>query len=422
MRTLYLLNSVAVGLFGMILSVAFCDILWTRQKRGILLGSMAMLLIFQGIVYFFVDPALVEKLYPLITHLPLVLVLCLLSKKRLWPVISVLTAYLCCQIRRWLALLIALLFSEGRLAQDVAELSLTLPLLLLLLHFIAPAIRSVSHNATAIQCQFGLVPLLYYCFDYLARVYTDLLASGSLAALEFMPFVCCISYLMYISRTSASERIRSHLEQTRAGLSLQVAQAVREIEALRESQKKASAYRHDLRHHMQFISSCIDNGRLEQAQTYIREICSEIEAGKVTLFCENETANLILSAFAKRAEEQDIPIHIQASLSQNIILSESDLCVLVSNALENALHACQKLKQEGIRGNIDVTVYNKCEKFFLQVTNSCGEDILFSQGIPVTANPGHGLGIRSICAIVEKYGGIYAFSVRDNRFILRLSL
>ena len=49
------------------------------------------------------DPGFGRYLYPLHTHLPLVLALCSLSHERLWPVISVLTAYLCCQLRRWLA-------------------------------------------------------------------------------------------------------------------------------------------------------------------------------------------------------------------------------------------------------------------------------------------------------------------------------
>ena len=111
MRVVYLLNSISVGLFGMILSAAFCDILWTRPKRRILMGSLAVLLMFQGVVYFFIDSSMVENLYPIITHIPLIIILAILNKKWLWPVISVLTAYLFCQIRRWLALLITAVLS-----------------------------------------------------------------------------------------------------------------------------------------------------------------------------------------------------------------------------------------------------------------------------------------------------------------------
>ena len=67
-------------------------------------------------------------------------------------------------------------------------------------------------------------------------------------------------------------------------------------------------------------------------------------------------------------------------------------------------------------------MYEKKRKILLQIVNSCDADILFDRGVPVSAEAGHGLGVRSICAIVEKYGGIYDFSVEDGRFTLNVSL
>lgn len=422
MSGIYLSNSIAVAAFGMILSAAFCDILWTWQKRLIMVGSMAVILLFQGFIYFRIGADIVEYTYPLITHCPLIIVLCILSKKKLWPTISVLTAYLCCQTRRWLALLIVTIFSGDAAMQNIAELVMTLPILLIVLRFIAPSVRSVSQYTFSAQWQFGLVPALYYGFDYLTSIYTNLLLDGVLVVVEFMPFVCSVAYLVFIVRYSEEGRLRNRLEQMQDILTLQITQAVREIEALRESQQKTRAYRHDLRHHMQYVSSCIETGRFEQAQGYIREVCSEIEMSEVTVYCENEAANLIFSAFVGRGKECGIPITIQAGIPQNILVSESDLCVLLSNALENALHACQRRKERGLSGSIEVYAYERNGKFFLQAINSCETDIVFVHGLPVTNKPGHGIGVRSICAVVERYNGIYSFSVKNDKFILRVSL
>lgn len=422
MSNIYLMNLFSVGLFGMILSTAFCDIHWTRQKALIMAGSAAVIFLFQGIVYFWINPDIVEYIYPLITHFPLIVILCVLSKKCLWPTVSVLVAYLCCQTRRWLALLIVAIFSGDTTMQDIAELAVTLPILLVILRFAAPSVRSFARYSKSVQFQFGLVPALYYGFDYLTCVYTNLLSKGVLAAVEFMPFVCSVAYIVFVVHASSEGRIRGYLEQTQEILNMQVAQAVREIEALRESQQKTKEYRHDLRHHMQYLSNCIENGQLERAQRYIHEIYSEIEAGRVTAFCENEAANLIFSAFAQRAKEDDIPMQIKTGISQNISVCESDLCVILSNALENALHACQGQKEKGLPGSIEVSAYEDHGKFFLQFINSCDEnDITFYRGLPVTNKAGHGIGVRSICAIVERYNGIYSFSVKDGRFILRTS-
>lgn len=418
---IHYLNLSAVGLFGMILSASFCDILWTKKKRLIMGISIVSILLLQGVIFFLINADIVELLYPVITHLPLIAVLCLLRKKYLWPTVSVLTAYLCCQLRRWLALLIVALFSGTTAMQDTAELILTLPILVLMLRYIAPAVCSVARRSAAIQWQFGLVPALYYGFDYLTRIYTNLLLKGSLVILEFMPFVCSVAYLVFILRFSAEGRVRTSLEQTKQILDLQVSQAVREIQTLRDSQRKTRIYHHDLRHHMQYISACIENGQYDQAREYIRGVCSEIEEAKITVYCENEAVNLIFSSFVKRAKDSDIPIDITARISHKIPVSENDMCVLLSNALENALHACQERKKKGLPASIKAYVYEKNGNFFFQFVNSCEDNILFDHGIPVAVEQGHGIGVRSICAIVEKYQGTYTFSVKEHQFILQIS-
>lgn len=56
------------------------------------------------------------------------------------------------------------------------------------------------------------------------------------------------------------------------------------------------------------------------------------------------------------------------------------------------------------------------------MTNPCENTVRFEGGVPVSDQPGHGIGAQSICAIVQKYGGVYSFLLKDGQFILRLSL
>lgn len=219
---------------------------------------------------------------------------------------------------------------------------------------------------------------------------------------------------------SAGEQKRSQLQQAQNSLDIQLKQSVREISALRESQALAQKYRHDLRHHLQYISACIENGQEEQAQEYISGICQEIEAQKVKRYCENEAVNLIFSSFAGRAGKDGIDINICSTLPAVLLVSDSDLCVLLSNALENAIHACQSFAAAGKSSTIDVQFYEKNGKLFLQVINPCENKIRFEKGIPVSDKEGHGIGVQSICAIVERYKGVYSFLAKDGEFILRL--
>ena len=422
MNVLTVPNGIVVALFGIVLSASFCDICWTKRNRIVLAVGTAAILLLQGAITFGASWDAMQELYPFTTHLPLAAVLGVLSGDWLWPTISVLAAYLCCQLRRWVALLVIAMVPGIDWLQPAVEIVVTLPLLAVLLRYVAPAARSFARYPRSMQLLFGVVPLAGYLFDYVTRIYTDLLAQGNQAAVEFMPFVCSVAYIVFVLRVSAEERTRGQLEQTRNNLKLQVGQAVREIEALRTSQQQTRAYRHDLRHHLQYISACIENGRGEQAQEYIQSICTEIEASKVTNYCENETANLIFSSYASRAENCGVPFRVEANIPQLISVAETDLCVLLSNALENALRACRRLKAEDRAAFIEVEAREKNGWIFLQFVNPCPEGIQFENGLPVTNAEGHGIGVRSICAIVEKYKGLSDFSVQEGRFILRVSL
>ena len=71
MNLLYVTNGAAVGIFGMVLSGAFCDIHWTKEKREFLVGSIFVLLAIQGVMYLLAGAATIRYLYPVITHVPM---------------------------------------------------------------------------------------------------------------------------------------------------------------------------------------------------------------------------------------------------------------------------------------------------------------------------------------------------------------
>ncbi len=419
---LALANAAAVGLFGTILSASFCDIRWDRKKKSVLIAAILAMGMAQGVLYAVTAPGTVQKLYPLITHLPLVLVLWGLKQSPVWSTIAVLTAYLCCQLRRWVALFCVALLSGNAAMQAVVEIIVTLPLLLLLLRCASPTMRVVSHYSVMIQVQFGLLPAIGYAFDYITRIYTNWLMDGVVAVVEFMPFLCSAAYLFFSTRAAETQQRQSELQQQRLVLDLQIKQSAQQIEDMRKSQELAAAYRHDLHHHLQYLSACMENNELEQARTYMKDLDDRITRQAVASYCGNTAANLILSSFVGRAAEAGVPMSVQLRLGNIPRVSNTDLCVLLSNALENALNACVAQKQTGKDASIEVRGYEKHDRVFLEIVNSCGGEVVFENGLPVTRKPGHGIGVRSICTITEKYSGLYDFEVRDGRFMLRLSL
>lgn len=418
------LNMIAVGSFGMVLSSAFSGVCEKGQKRSRIACMMALILLGQTLFVMGAGTQGLIYCYPLITHLPFVLFLHWSGVDLLWSLASVLIAYLCCQLRRWMALALVFLCLGGQNAdyQRVAEIVVTIPLLLLILRLAAPSIRSISGHTRFSQCLFAIIPAAGYGFDYVTRIYTDLFAKGSAAAMEFMPFLCSVLYLVFVLRVSAEEQKRLQMEQEQNILSVQMEQAVREIDAMRRAGETMRLYRHDMRHHLQYLLSCMENGKLDQAVEHIHQLDAELEAGKVKVYCKNETVNLIFSAFSERACQAGVSMEIQADIPQSIMVSENDLCVLLSNALENALQSCVRQKERGRSAQIEITAYQQDGKLFLQIVNSCDDSVRFANGLPVTKQQGHGFGVQSILAITEKYQGMCNFLVKEDKFYLRLSL
>lgn len=259
-------NDWAVGLFGSVLAAYFCSALTTRRNKWIFWVSMTLIPVAQSWIYYLWDGSFLRKIYPLLVHLPLFLVLLFLTRRALWPLISIFTAYLCCQLRRWIALFVIQLLGGGELMRCSVEMLVTLPLLLALLKWAAPTIANLGNYPTKTQCLFGSVPVMYYAFDYLTRVYSDILISGEPVAVEFMPFLCSVAYLVFLLHYSKVERDKIQAEQVQNNMSMQLAQAVRQIDAMRESQDLASRYRHDLLHHLQYVLNCIENDQEDEAK------------------------------------------------------------------------------------------------------------------------------------------------------------
>ena len=93
-------------------------------------------------------------------------------------------------------------------------------------------------------------------------------------------------------------------------------------------------------------------------------MCKEIEAQKVVDYCQNETANLILTAYAQRFEKSGISCEIKFVLGRDIRISSVDMCIILANALENALNECKFLMTQNIPTEISVNGYEKDNRIF----------------------------------------------------------
>jgi signal transduction histidine kinase len=405
-------------IFGLAVSALFAGIALTRKNILRLAAVCAAFLLVQTICWWLFGLEVTSKLYPVITHLPVILLFIFLFK-RPWHIsaVSVLCGYLCCQAPRWVGFIFGSAL-RSNLADHLIYIPAIFVFYLLLKKYVADSVRQLMEKSISSCLLLGGVPFFYYIFDYLTTIYTDVLYRGAPWAVQFMPSTVSVFYFVFIIIYYAEIQKQADTQRERDLLEAQFKLAQAEFQSLKELQQNAAAYRHDLRHHLTLLQGLAAENRMEDIREYLRTAQSDIDAITPVRYCENETVNLILSAYTAKARQADIRLAVEANLPDTLPFSDTELCSLLANALENAVHAAGKIPQPNKRG-IRLRVYSKNNKLCVDVRNTYQTEPVFHEGLPMTGEKGHGFGTKSMARMVEKHGGVYRFSVDNGWFIFQ---
>lgn len=418
---LQLINYGFVLFFGIVASLYFADINFWDNKTSYLVTILSFGAA-QIFFYLIMGETLLYKCYPLLIHLPLILLIRLVFHRNLYiATISVLSAYLMCTPRKWLGTLAASIFHGNPLVSNIVSICVTIPLLYLVIRYIAPYILRLKFENKKTLLLFFLLPLSYYILEYAFTVYTDLLYTGGPVIIDFMDsFIVLFFFILSMVSLDFADK-KSTAERENLLLTTAAAQAQKEIARLSASQKQAAIYRHDLRHHMTFLQNCIMENKSDQALEYIHQICTDIDNSCVIRYCENDALNLILSSYAHQAKDAGISLQFLVTATDFARFQITDLCSLFANALENAIHACEKIPSSQKR-YIILKVYEKNNRICINIANNYAQNPVFENEIPVSHEANHGIGVRSMISVVEKYHGIYGFFAENGEFRFQTSL
>ena len=419
--TLNLINYVFVLFFGVTASLSLADISFRTHRKTYLLSYLCFG-IGQIIFYLLLGEDRLYQCYPLLIHLPLILLIYFGLKKSIYvSMVAVLSAYLMCTPRKWIGTFISSFFGYDPVLADATTIIVTLPLLFFVIKYIAPHIIKLKHENKTILALFMLLPLSYYVLEYAFTVYTDLMYTGGPVIIDFMDsFIVLLYFILSILTIEFSSR-RNQAERENLILTTAAAQAQKEITQLSLADKKSSIYRHDLRHHLHFLQECIRENQLEQAMQYIEDIYDGLDKIPVKKYCTNEALNLILSSYLEKASEQDIHTTVSVTAADFSRFQIPDLCSLLANALENAIHACADITDPNAR-YIRLKIYEKNHQLCINMANSYGKEPMFENDIPISRRAGHGIGVQSIISVIEKYHGIYGFFASAGEFRFQTTL
>ncbi len=192
--------------------------------------------------------------------------------------------------------------------------------------------------------------------------------------------------------------------------------ALREMyyQGLQRDQNQVRTLRHDMRNHMAVLQGLLDNGDTGKAEEYLRELLGSAALSGGRRICAHETANAVLSVKLGEMERLGIPADFQVNLPEKLDISDTDLCALLGNALDNAMEACAKVKTPDIR------LRCRMDKgmLMLMVSNPLSGDEKPGLGTTKADGKNHGFGLPGMTEIARRCGGSLDTRTEDGRFEL----
>ena len=195
----------------------------------------------------------------------------------------------------------------------------------------------------------------------------------------------------------------------------------RQIEILEESVESARRIRHDVRHHNAVIAEYVRRGQKKELLHFLKEYDRETDQGVVEMICANPAVNNILSAYTRKAENEQIQVRLDIDIGKNLAIPNIDLVAILANAYENAIYACMEVKKHSEEREcfIHLTVKKKKNKLIIFCSNTCKMGAQLKNGQPKAEFTG-GIGVSSITKTAEKYDGEYDFKNDNGVFVFRL--
>ncbi|MEG0456794.1 MAG: GHKL domain-containing protein [Oscillospiraceae bacterium] len=418
---LFILSSINYTLilfFGIFVAASFNSINFTKKNVMFLLVLSGLIAVLQIVLTCLFSMKLTEMLYPIISHLPTILVFIFKFKKRvISSVFSIMAAYLCCQISNWFGVLL-LDLTENKLISYATRSVVTVIMFFFIIKFMSPSITLVFTKKTKSILIFSILPASYYLFDYITVVYTKLLYSGSQVIFEFLPFVFCIAYFIFNIVYFKEYEEKCEAERHNHIMEIQNKYSVNTIENIKNSEYEISILRHDLRHFLTNILTYIENNNNETAKKYIKEIISSSNKIQLQRFCKNELVNTILSFYDNKMKEENIKFEYSVGIPENLPCSDVDFTSILSNGLENAIQAIKKVEDN--KKIIILDLHMNENKLLLSIKNYYIKKPLMKNGLPQTNEAGHGFGTQSINYVTTKLNGNCQFIANNDIFTLRV--
>ncbi|MGB8454870.1 MAG: GHKL domain-containing protein [Anaerocolumna sp.] len=185
--------------------------------------------------------------------------------------------------------------------------------------------------------------------------------------------------------------------------------------------------RHDLKNQLVYLLGLLEEKKYDELNSYLSKLIEREPFDRLNIANSN---NLVVDAIVNYeygiARRNGIEFQVKLEVPIKLNVDSTDLCIILGNALDNAIEANIKLNSKKPyikllikldRNNLIIIVENSFDGIIK--TNAQGKILTMKEDIV-----NHGIGINSIQKTVDKYHGFSKINIvdRDKIFVLKIVL
>lgn len=171
------------------------------------------------------------------------------------------------------------------------------------------------------------------------------------------------------------------------------------FENLRRHQEEVMMLRHDMKKHLTFLRQSISD---KGAAQYLDSLIGQQQTLSPVVQSRNQALDIILSAKLGEAAGKGIEVEVvQADAPKSLPLSDAELCALMMNLLDNAIHAAGKTEKPFLR----LDMHQK-DGFFVFVCENAAMPEPLEKSTEKKTAAQHGLGMKIMEQIITRHGNL----------------
>lgn len=199
-----------------------------------------------------------------------------------------------------------------------------------------------------------------------------------------------------------------------------------QLNVVLRGEEKIKALRHDIKHHLNELMLLANKHDVAEIQKYIDEMNSFLKNPNEIVSSGNLEIDSVLNFMLQKAEKELKTVDIKVMLPEKVRHS-FDINVMLGNLLENAIKAAGKTENKYLsvhiklkRGILKVKIENSFESSYILRKEQNRKDTILKTTKPFTEQ--HGIGLKNVKKIVEKYNGTMAVTAQEGIFCVNLLL